>query len=124
MTFLQRLFTTFAGGWAGFGLLAQRLVIGIALLHGSMALFKATENTAGIVPQALAGVLAVFFLLGLWTPVAGMLIATVEIWIALIYPDDLAAALLIASFSMTLAMIGPGAFSIDAKLFGRKHIVS
>jgi hypothetical protein len=70
----------------------------------------------------MEAVLAIFIIIGLWTPVAGALIATVEVWAALVYPVDAATALLLAALGATMAMIGPGAFSIDARLFGRKHI--
>jgi putative oxidoreductase len=117
--FLQRLFTTFADGWPGFGLLVQRLVTGIALLHNGIVL---TSTSAGIARQATGAILAIFIMIGLWTPVAGALIAVVEVWIALVYPGYSGMAILLATLGATLAMIGPGAFSIDARLFGRKHI--
>ena len=119
---MQRLFTTFADGWPGFGLLFQRMVTGIVLLHQGISLFKETSTAATIAPQAIESVLAIFIIIGLWTPVAGALIATVEVWTALAYPGDAATALLLAALGATMAMIGPGAFSIDARLFGRKHI--
>jgi len=117
---LQRLFTTFADGWPGFGLLAQRLVTGIALLHDGIALFKGIPTVA--TPQAMGAILAIFVIIGLWTPVAGVLIAAVEMWITFVFPGDTMTAILLSTLGATLAMIGPGAFSIDARLFGRKQI--
>jgi uncharacterized membrane protein YphA (DoxX/SURF4 family) len=119
---LQRLFTTFADGWPGFGLLVQRLVTGIALLHDGIVLFKETPATASIAPQAMGAILAIFIMIGLWTPLAGALIAAIEVWTTLVYPSDLGTAILLATLGATLTMIGPGTFSIDARLFGRKHI--
>jgi len=119
---LQRLFTTFADGWPGFGLLAQRLVTGIALLHEGIALFKETPPAATSAPQAMGAVLAIFVMIGFWTPVTGILIAAVEGWIAFVFPGDAMTAILLATFGATLAMIGPGAYSVDARLFGRKQI--
>jgi putative oxidoreductase len=119
---LQRLFTTFADGWPGFGLLFQRLVTGIVLLHDEIALFKEMPAATTIALQAMGVVLAIFIMIGLWTPVTGALIAAVQLWIALLYPGDLNTATLLATLGATLAMIGPGAFSIDARLFGRKQI--
>jgi putative oxidoreductase len=121
---LQRLFTTFADGWPGFGLLFQRLVTGIVLLHHGTALFKETPTAATIAPQVMGAVLAIFIIIGLWTPAAGAVIAAVEVWTALVNPGSAATAVLLATLGATLAMIGPGAFSIDARLFGRKHISS
>lgn len=121
MALLQRLFTTFAGGWPGLGLLIQRFAIGVALIAGTVHLSGST--TVGvIVLESFAGLLAVFLLIGLWTPVAGVLIAAMEIWIVLLYPGGSLTAILITVFCITVAMIGPGAFSLDARLFGRKQI--
>ena len=121
---MQRLFTTFADGWPGFGLLVQRLVTGSALLHHGIVLFKETPTAATIAPQVTEAVLALFIMIGLWTPPVGALIAVVEVWTALVHPGDPRTAILLATLGATLAMIGPGEFSIDARLFGRKHIGS
>ena len=119
---MQRLFTTFAGGWPGLGLLVQRLVAGILLLHQGIVLCKETTAAAILSPQVLGAVLALFIMIGLWTPIAGVLIAGVEVWAALLHPDNWGTAILLATLGATLAMIGPGAFSMDARQFGRKHI--
>jgi hypothetical protein len=100
------------------------MVAGIVLLHHGIAMFKETPTAATIAPQAIGTVLAIFIMIGLWTPVAGALIAAVEVWTALVYSGDLGTSSLLATLGATLAMIGPGAFSIDARLFGRKHIGS
>ena len=121
---MQRLFTTFADSWPGFGLLVQRLVTGIALLHDGTVLFKKTATAATIAPHAMEAALAIFIMIGLWTPFAGALIAVVEVWTVLAYPGDPEMATLLGALGATLAMIGPGAFSIDARLFGRKHFGS
>jgi uncharacterized membrane protein YphA (DoxX/SURF4 family) len=118
---LQRLFTTFADSWPGFGLLVQRLVTGFALLHDGVSQFRDPPMVTPIAPQALEAVLAVFIMIGLWTPVAGALIAAVEVWSAVVCPGNPGTAILLATLGATLAMIGPGAFSVDARLFGRKH---
>jgi hypothetical protein len=61
-------------------------------------------------------------LFGLWTPVAGMAIAIVEVWMFLTSVGNPVIAIMLASFGITVAMIGPGAWSIDAQLYGRKRI--
>jgi putative oxidoreductase len=121
---LQRLFTTFADSWPGFGLLVQRLVTGIALFHAGIGLFNEASTAASMAPQAMGAVLGIFITIGLWTPVTGALIAAIEVWRAIAYPCDSGTAILLATLGATQAMIGPGAFSIDARLFGRKHICS
>jgi uncharacterized membrane protein YphA (DoxX/SURF4 family) len=61
-------------------------------------------------------------LLGLWTPVAGITIALVEVWIFLASLGHSLTAMMLAGLGATVAMIGPGMWSIDAQLYGRKHL--
>jgi len=49
------------------------------------------------------------------------LIAVIEVWIA-VSSGGGAIPIMLATSGASLAMIGPGAWSIDARLFGRKHI--
>jgi hypothetical protein len=120
--FLQRLFSSFANGWPGFGLLVQRLVTGIALLSVGIAQLK-TPAASLMIPEVTGAALGLFILAGLWTPAAGTLVAAVELWIVLA-GGNIWMSLMLAVFGGTLAMIGPGAWSIDARLFGRKRIGS
>ena len=118
---MQRLFSTFANSWPGFGLLIQRLFTGIALLHHGIAQLE-TPAAGLVIPEMTGAVLGLFILAGLWTPVVGALVAAVEFWIIVAGRGDVWMPLMLAVFGGTLAMIGPGAWSLDARLFGRKHI--
>ena len=60
---------------------------------------------------------------GLWTPVVGLLAGTVEAWIAFTQPGTQSLAIMLAGLAISLAMIGPGTWSIDAELYGRKQIL-
>ena len=118
---LQRLFSTFADGWPGGGLLLQRLLTGTILLYcGITHLGKAPF--VPITPHIIGAGAGILLLVGLWTPVGGALVTIVELWIVLLRVDDPLVPLMLAILGATLAMIGPGAWSIDARLFGRKHI--
>ena len=119
---LQRLFSTFANGWPGFGLLIQRLVLGIALLYPGIALLSGIPAPGPVMLQLIGSVLGLLILVGLWTPAAGTLVAVVQVWVALTGAGDESMAVILAALGGTLAMIGPGAWSIDARLFGRKYI--
>ena len=68
---------------------------------------------------ASAGVL---LLLGLWTPLAGIIVAFSELAVAVLHQANPWICLLLMTFGATLAFIGPGAWSIDARLFGWKQI--
>jgi putative oxidoreductase len=119
---LQRLFTTFADGWPGFGLFLQRLVLGTALLYRGIAVLNVAHTPLQIAPHIAGSVLGLFILAGFWTPLAGALIAAMELLIALTGVGSLGMPIVLAVLGSTLAMIGPGAWSIDARLFGRKHL--
>jgi len=47
----------------------------------------------------------------------------VEAWIAFTQPGAQSLAIVLAALVISLAMIGPGAWSIDARLYGRKQIL-
>jgi putative oxidoreductase len=119
---VQRLFSTFASGWPGGGLLAQRLLLGIALVYCFFACVNATPVCGAVVPQSIGALAGILLLAGLWTPVAGILVAIIEGWTAFSLPASAALPAVLAVLGASLAMIGPGAWSFDAWLFGRKHI--
>ncbi len=121
---MQRLFSTFADGWPGIGLLLLRLLTGIALIYfGTANLREAPPLGVLQIIGAGAGILV---LVGLWTPVAGVLAAIVKVSIAFSrffsHSGDPWIAIIQAVLGAILAMVGPGAWSVDARLFGRKRI--
>jgi hypothetical protein len=59
---------------------------------------------------------------GLWTPAAGILSVVLSICEIFVFHDILCPAILLASMGAGLALVGPGAISIDAGLFGLKRI--
>ncbi len=119
---MQRLFSSFADGWPGAGLLLLRLLAGSGLLHGGILSAPSAFNTAQVVPPILATASGVMVVVGLFTPFAGIMAAAVEVWIALSHAGYRWQQIGVAALCLSLAMIGPGAWSIDARLFGRKQI--
>lgn len=101
----------------------QRVVTAAALAYCAFVRVGPAAGLA-VLPEFVAAALGLFVLVGLWTPAAGTLVAVVELWIAYSHAGDQWIALLLATLGVTLAMIGPGAWSVDARLFGRKHITS
>ena len=100
----------------------QRLLLGIAQVYCCSACLNATPICGTVVPQSIGALGGVLLLVGLWTPVAGILVAIMEAWIAFSLPTSAALPAVLAVLGASLAMIGPGAWSLDAWLFGRKHI--
>jgi putative oxidoreductase len=121
-TCVQRLFSTFAEGWPGAGLLLQRVLTSIVLLCFGVTHFLETARLGLSVGHVIAAVAGVFLLLGLWTPLAGITIAIIEVWIFLAWPGFSLTPIMLAGLGGTVAMIGPGMWSIEAKLYGRKHL--
>jgi putative oxidoreductase len=123
---LQRLFSTFASGWPGLGLLLLRLLAAVALIYFGIVGVLAASPVTMVVPQIIGIGAGILLLVGLWTPVAGALAAIVKVWIAysqfVSHSGDPSIAVIQAALGAILAMVGPGAWSIDARLFGRKRI--
>ncbi len=118
---MQRLFSTFPNSWPGTGLLLQRVVAAALLFYFGFGHVRESSQHGLIFAHLVGAAAGILLLLGLWTPVSGMLIAVIEVWVA--YSSVHAEIpIMLATFGATLAMIGPGAWSIDARLFGRKHI--
>jgi hypothetical protein len=121
---VQRLFSTFADGWPGVGLLLQRiLTAALVIRFGIMDLSGVSNPSAGIT-QIIAAFAGALFLVGLWTPIVGSLIAALELWLTVTRLVDPWTCITVGTLAATVAMIGPGAWSIDARLFGRKHIAT
>ncbi len=119
---MQRLFSTFADGWPGGGLLMQRLLAGAVLVYDAVVCLQGQPVYSAYLPHAIAALAGALLLAGLWTPVAGIVVAIAEVWIALSPEQNVSMAIVLAILGATLAMIGPGAWSVDAMLYGRKHI--
>jgi hypothetical protein len=119
---LRRLYSTFAGGWPGIGLLLMRLVVGaVVLWHAGPRLFSDSPLHVIIVYASVA-VAALLLMAGLWTPLAGAVVAVVVVSEILMTGEPPVGHLLAATIAAGLMMLGPGRLSIDARLFGWKRI--
>ena len=82
----------------------------------------ATTFPVSVILQFLAAICSALLIIGLWTPVAGLFLAASELFL-LSFPSSSASMhIVLAALGASLAMIGPGAWSVDARLFGRKRI--
>jgi hypothetical protein len=130
---LQRLFSTFPGGWPGAGLLLLRAAVGVTtIIQGGLYLAEPGTLTFGTGTVGLvATVSGALLLSGFLTPVAGVLVGLGTLGITLGWLpaairnlfDTALPAVFAAIMSAAIALLGPGAFSIDARLFGRREII-
>ena len=119
---MRRLFSTFAHGWPGAALLLLRLVTGIALIDHGISRLWGSPPIHMAIPCAVAVAAGILLMVGLWTPVAGTLVAAVEAWKVFSQPGDPWIYILLGTLGAALALLGPGAWSVDARLFGWKRV--
>jgi len=128
---LQRLFSTFPGGLPGVGLLLLRSTIGFtAAVQGVLYLLHSCNGQAGAwLAAALLILSGSSLLIGFLSPAASLLVSLGNLGILLswfpppwnLFNAKLANALIIVT-SLAAAFLGPGAFSLDSHLFGRREI--
>ena len=61
-------------------------------------------------------------IVGLWTPIVGTVAAIAAAMHAWFDPVDASTYVLLAALAAALALLGPGAWSVDARLFGWRRI--
>jgi F0F1-type ATP synthase membrane subunit a len=119
---MQRIFSTFPNSWPGVGLLLLRFVTAMPLLVATISTWSGFSDPTSLVLRLTGAVSAGLILLGLWTPFAAALQAMIEGWRSFAggtFDIDHAMHALVG---LGLAMLGPGTWSIDARLYGRKRI--
>ena len=118
---MRRLFSTFSSGPPSLGLLLLRMIAGATLIvHYAQLHHGATlEATALHLIAAVGGLL---LLVGFWTPLTGAIVAITELWIVFSHGHDPLVSVMLAGIGAALALLGPGAWSVDARLYGWKRI--
>jgi uncharacterized membrane protein YphA (DoxX/SURF4 family) len=102
------------------GLLCLRVIAAITAFHFSGS---ALALNWSLLTTMTEGAAALLLCVGLWTPIAGSMLVGVALWAVFSRTGDPWALILLAAVGVALAMLGPGAWSIDALLFGRRRVI-
>jgi putative oxidoreductase len=96
----------------------MRLAVGISLIANGIQKFQSGQALELALVNILAIGAGALLAVGLWTPVAGCLVAFITLCSAIAHH----ASWCPAAMGAGLALVGPGAWSLDAWLFGWKRI--
>jgi hypothetical protein len=119
---VRRLYSTFAGGLPGVGLLIMRVVAGTVLIWRGIENLGAEPPISPPFIHIMRIALGLLAGAGLWTPVSGAVTALLEVGLLLVRGGDIWLHVLLATLGICLSLLGPGAWSVDARLFGWRRI--
>ncbi len=130
---MPRLYHVFPDGRTGLGLLLLRAAVGIVvLIAGATGLIQRPDPTVEAwVIGSLAIASGITLLVGFLTPIAAALVGVIAMgtWMSMIpalspslFTSKPSCAFL-AGVAAVIVLLGPGAFSFDARLFGLREII-
>jgi hypothetical protein len=118
---MQRFFSMFPTGAAGIALALLRLTAAAMLL---MIAFPSGESISSQWAFAGLAVLAAFFFLGAFTPILCLLSVCIEITAIFgLRGVDVPHTVFSIVDTAALGLLGPGGYSLDARMFGRRRII-
>jgi putative oxidoreductase len=119
---MQRLFSTFPSSWPGGGLLLLRLTLALPAAADGLLMLSQMQSTWAAVIAVASMVTAALVLLGLWTPYTAAALGVAQLSPLFFGEFPVEVQLSRTAIALSLVMLGPGAWSIDRRLFGRKRI--
>jgi hypothetical protein len=118
---VQRLFATFPDGQPGAALLLLRLSLaGVLAFHGAVY----WQGLPAFWVTLICGGVGLFLAIGLYTPFAAIFGAAAGTLALFFFKgDDPVAAVFVLLAMVALGMLGAGAYSLDARMYGRREVV-
>ncbi len=99
-----------------------RVVSGSTLVLQTAMSLRGDPPIGSAILYGLTGAVGLLLLAGLWTPIAGTVLAILALWKAFLHPADPLSWFLLGVLGVALALLGPGGWSVDARLFGWKRV--
>jgi uncharacterized membrane protein YphA (DoxX/SURF4 family) len=100
----------------------MRLVAGSSLIACGLMRLRTGPPAQLFIADVVGIAAGILLVVGLWTPIAGFLVAVLGAWTGMTQPGDPCANIFLATIGIGLALLGPGEWSADARLFGWKRI--
>ena len=100
----------------------MRFVVGAALVVRANSAVRSAPPINSMVMSAFLAGFGLLLIFGLWTPIVGALVALLETWQMMTIAGDWWVPLLLGTIGGALALLGPGLWSIDARLFGWRRV--
>jgi len=127
------MFSMFPDGWPGAGLFLLRLATGVVVVIQGVGYLtdKHEIGISGLAILLVAGAVGFLLLIGFLTRFVALAAAVVGVagifsWLPAPQPSAVVTpitAALYAVIAVAIMCLGAGAFSLDARLFGRREIV-
>jgi hypothetical protein len=115
---MQRLFSTFPRGWPGIGLLLLRISVAATCLQAYAQWIHAAWVLLALIP------LSACLCAGALTPLVALLALAMQLTAAAMRVNEADAVARAMIEAAALALLGPGAYSLDARRFGRRVILA
>jgi putative oxidoreductase len=119
---LRSWITGFVHGWEGIGLLLMRLACGGVLMGEAATRLSGRPASESFVYVALLTPASLAMLTGYRTRIAGAGAAVLEVSLLALGEGNAVVHSLLATLGAALALMGPGAWSMDARLSGWRRI--
>jgi putative oxidoreductase len=119
---VRRLFSNFADGAPGLGLLLFRLAAGIGMTAQAVLSLRVAPPVESAALYVVTIAVGLLLIVGLWTPIAAAMLAVLAFLYASFHLANPWACVLVGVFGVALALLGPGIWSVDARLFGWRRV--